>query len=214
MTLLAAAAVGAAAMYVLDPDKGRRRRAIGRDKLTSAVRHTRRLVDGAARDASARMRGLRALAQRARRPLPDDLQLIERVRARMGRVVSHPHAIQVGALDGRVMLSGHVLASEVGPLLDAVRTVWGVEDVEEHLAVHESAEHVSSLQGGVPRGLRASPAVEAWPPSARLAAAAGGSVLALYALRRHPLVAVLAAGAALGLIPSSSSGATRAASGD
>lgn len=200
-TLLAAAALGAAAMYLLDPDKGRRRRAIGRDKLRSAIGRARRFVDGSARDASARLRGARALAHRPRQPLPDDLQLIERVRARMGRVVSHPHAIQVGAQGGRVTVSGHVLASEVGPLLDAVRAVWGVDDVEEHLVVHERADHVPSLQGGVARRGRRDPLPYALPPAAQLAATAVAGLFLLYALRGR-------------VIRSSSSGAPSAASID
>jgi hypothetical protein len=211
-TLLAAAALGAAAMYVLDPDKGRRRRAIGRDKLRSAVGNARRFVNVAARDAGARFRGMRALARRPRTPLPDDLQLIERVRARIGRVVSHPHSIQVGAHHGQVMLSGHVLASEVGPLLDTVRAVWGVEEVEEHLVVHESADHVPSLQGGVPRGIRPDVLEERWPPAGQLAAVAGGGLLALYGLRNRSLAGCLLAaiGAAMA-VRGSASGSGRSA---
>ena len=103
-SILAAAAVGALAMYLLDPDKGRRRRAIARDKAMSVVAQTQDVAGKAARDLSHRIDGVRANVARPfrERGTPDDLRLIERVRSRIGRVVSHPHAIHVGAHQGRV----------------------------------------------------------------------------------------------------------------
>jgi osmotically-inducible protein OsmY len=107
-------------------------------------------VVGAARDASHRWQGVRAEARRRhfRDAPPDDLRLIERVRAKLGRLVRHPHAVQVGANRGVVVLSGPILAAEVGELLEAVRAVPGVTAIEDHLAVYESGSGVSSLQDG------------------------------------------------------------------
>jgi uncharacterized membrane protein len=200
--LLASAALGALAMYVMDPDKGRRRRALARDKALSVVGDTRYACGVAARAASHRMPGWRARARRlfARDEAPDDLRLIERVRARMGRLVSHPHAIQVGANHGRVTLSGPILASEAARLVEAVRTVWGVSDVEDRLVVHASSESISSLQGGTDeRRPRADLLHEHWTPTLRVAAILGGSALSLYGLRQRSLagLAVTAAGMAL-----------------
>ena len=193
--VLGSAAFGAVAMYVLDPDKGRRRRAIARDKAKSVMADARAAVGVTQRDVAHRVQGLRARARRllGRRPTPDDLQLIERVRARMGRLVSHPHAIQVGALDGRITLSGPILAHEVEPLLESMRSVWGVTDVEERLVVHDRPESVPSLQGGSgPRKLRSEVTQEHWSPSARAAAIAGGTLLAWYgASRSTPAGSVL-----------------------
>ena len=94
------------------------------------------------------------------------MQLIERVRARLGRLVSHPHAIQVGARRGHVTLSGPILEREVEPLLTAVRNVWGVSDVEDRLVAYERAENIPSLQGGVePRETRAMLMQANWPPA-------------------------------------------------
>ena len=150
LMVLAAAVVGATAMFMLDPDKGRRRRALARDKIGSAMRHSRHALRAAARDATQRLQGVRAeVSRRNRREgYPDDLQLIERVRARLGRVVGHPHAIQVGANRGVVVLSGPILAAEVAALLEATRAVPGVVAIEDHLAVYQSSEHIPSLQDG------------------------------------------------------------------
>jgi len=103
---LTGAAIGALAMYAFDPQRGRRRRAIARDKTLSLATHAGGFLRRAGRDLQGRMHGWQAQAQRWSRDegIPDDLKLIERVRSRLGRVCSHPHAIQVGANQGRVTL--------------------------------------------------------------------------------------------------------------
>ena len=183
-------ALGALAMYVLDPDKGKRRRAIARDKARSYVQDARDAVGVTRRDVAHRLQGLRARARRLvwQEPTPDDLQLIERVRARLGRLVSHPHASQVGARRGHVTLSGPILEREVEPLLTAVRNVWGVSDVEDRLVAYERAENIPSLQGGVePRETRAMLMQENWPPALRAAAVTGGTLLTLRGMHRGSL---------------------------
>src|SRR3954470_6062715 len=114
VSIVGSIALGAIAMYAFDPDKGRRRRALARDKAYSLLLDTRHAAGATKRDVAHRLEGLQARARRlwTTHPSDDDLQLIERVRARMGRMVSHPHALQVGALRGRVTVSGPVLAHE------------------------------------------------------------------------------------------------------
>ena len=195
-------ALGALAMYVLDPDKGKRRRAIARDKARSLMLDTRDAIGVTRRDVAHRVQGLRARARRlvSQQPAPDELQLIERVRARMGRLVSHPHAIQVGARGGRITLSGPILAREVEPLLAAVRTVWGVADIDDRLVAYERAENIPSLQGGgEPRGTRAAVMQEYWPPALRAAAMLGGTLLALRGKHRGSLAGLVLAAAGIGL---------------
>ena len=197
-SIVAGAALGAIAMYAFDPDKGRRRRALARDKAVSVLLDTRHAAGATRRDVAHRLEGLRARALRlfTLQPTTDDLQLIERVRARMGRMVSHPHAIQVGAFGARVTLSGPILAHEAAPLLAAVRTVWGVRSVEDLLVVHDHPESVPSLQGGIdPFALQH----DHWPPALRAAALSCGVLMVLYALRQRTLAGCATAciGAAL-----------------
>lgn len=52
------AVVGAGLMFLLDPEMGRRRRALARDKIRSFVRRSGRAMDGASRDVASRARGL------------------------------------------------------------------------------------------------------------------------------------------------------------
>jgi hypothetical protein len=202
--LFRGAAIGAAVMYLLDPDRGRRRRAVARDKARRAASHAVAFVDAARRDARQRLRAVRVGATRwtrsRRNEMPPDVVLVERVRARLGRMVAHPHAVRVSAAQGIVQLSGPILAFEHPPLMAAVRRVRGVRDVnDEALALHRTADHVSALQGGGRRKPSGAPVHAHWNPSARLAVVGAAGLLALHARRRRgPLrIALLGAGAAL-----------------
>lgn len=189
--VLLGAGVGAALMYFFDPDRGRRRRALVRDQAAHAGHRMQGALEAGARDLRNRAQGYGAALRSGAEP-PSDQVLEERVRARIGRVVSHPSSIEVKATQGRVTLSGPVLAHEVGLLIDRVLDVPGVQDVENRLAVHREPGNVPGLQGEPRR--RGTAAQGSWPPSARLAGGLGGATAALYGFARGGL-----AGAALGL---------------
>jgi uncharacterized membrane protein len=169
--ILYSAAAGALAMYFLDPQGGRRRRARTRDKMEHARRRLRAACDVTARDARHRVQGLQAMSRRLLRrgeSVPDET-LVGRVRAVLGRYCSHPHAIEASARDGDVTLAGPILAHEVSGLLRAMSHVPGVRGVEDRLEVHREPGNVSSLQGGVARrGQRFELLQDNWSPSARL----------------------------------------------
>jgi hypothetical protein len=161
--------IGAAVAYMIDPDRGARRRALVRDKLVHAVRVTREAADATACDLTNRARGIVA-ATRARltREQPDDIALAERVRARLGRVTSHPHAIDVDAVNGKVTLCGPILAIEMNRVLSAVGSVRGVKAVTNSLQEHERADGVPSLQGeGHIAGPRLDLLQRSWAPATR-----------------------------------------------
>lgn len=184
VTLAGALVAGAGLAHFLDPDRGRRRRALVRDQLVSAAHAAGDAADAASRDLGNRLRGTVAgvRARVAPGEVEDDV-LVERVRARMGGVVSHPRAIDVFAEDGCVTLQGPVLAREVGRLVRRVSAVPGVRRIDNRLEVHRRAADVPALQG-VPRrrfGRRAY--VRRATPIARVAAGAAGAVLALYGMR-------------------------------
>jgi uncharacterized membrane protein len=200
--LLVGGALGALAMYFLDPQAGRRRRARTGDKMAHAARRLNEAGKVTARDTAHRYRGIVAGARRLlqRDEGCEDSTLVGRVRAALGRVVSHPHAIQVSASDGHVMLSGPILADEVRPLIRCVRHVAGVRGLDDRLTVYRDASHVSALQGGVPRaGDRFELMQENWSPAARLAAGAlGAGLLAASTQARGSLCALFGlSGAAL-----------------
>ena len=55
---LAGLGLGAGLMYLLDPDRGNRRRALIRDKMTRLNRQTQETISGRAKDISNRAKGL------------------------------------------------------------------------------------------------------------------------------------------------------------
>jgi uncharacterized membrane protein len=200
LTLLGGLGLGAALMYLLDPDRGARRRALLLDKLASAANKTPDAIGATARDLSNRTRGIVAEVSSmfSGGEAPD--QVVEaRVRSKMGRIVSHPHAIEVAVNQGRVVLSGPILAHEVDDLLSCVSSVAGVTEVDNLLDVHKEAGSVPGLQGGrVRTGDRFELMQENWSPTARLLTGAAGGALFAYGLsRRDPLSLALSAGGLL-----------------
>lgn len=194
MTDLGAFALGAGLMYVLDPSRGRRRRAITRDKSLRFMHELSGAADVATRDLWNRTRGTAAELRRLFRgdDAPDEV-IHDRIRARMGRVVSHPSAIRVNVVDGLAILSGPILRHEQERLIDAVRRVRGVCDVVDQLEPHKRAGDVPDLQGRRrPPGEQLNVAQENWSPTTRLFAGAGGAGLAAYGLKEGGLLGTLA----------------------
>jgi osmotically-inducible protein OsmY len=147
---LAGVGVGATLMYMLDPDRGGRRRALVRDQLVGASNKAGMYAGKFSRDISNRAQGLVA-ETRARfrgEEVPDDV-LVERVKAELGRHPVHHRALDITAREGRVSLRGPALASEVDELISAVSSVRGVTGVDDQLEVHEQAGNIPGLQGQV-----------------------------------------------------------------
>lgn len=175
---------GVVLMFMLDPDRGRRRRALTRDKMVWAARKTRDGAAATARDVRNRMTGLAAEARsQADGEQPSDEVLVARVRAELGRVCSHPRPIEVASRDGDVTLSGPILAAEADDVLSHVARVDGVRHVENRLDVHETAGDIPGLQGESRRPGRAWLSGR-WSPAAQLMAGAGAIVAALVATAR------------------------------
>lgn len=159
--VLVGISIGALLAFILDPSAGRRRRALVRDKFIRAGRKTRNAVDATARDLTNQTSGTIA-ATRSR--WTDDERsnrlVTERVRAKLGRACSHPHAITVEASDGRVTLRGPILAAEVDDVLATVGGVRGVSSVTNQLEAQDSAERIPGLQGA---GFVAGPSLDILP---------------------------------------------------
>jgi hypothetical protein len=184
---LSGAAFGAGMMYALDPDAGRRRRALTRDQLTKARIKTRETASATARDLLNRSYGIMAVARsRLFDTEVDDEVLEQRVRSKFGYVVRNPSSLQARVDSGRVTLSGAVRADEVDQLIGEVSAVRGVRAVENHLDVHHEPGDVPALQSGdkpkpTPRSVDIFQ--RRWSPATRLLVVISGAALA-YAVSR------------------------------
>ena len=168
------ATMGSALMFMLNPDRGRRRRALVRDKAWSMVRKTRGGLDATSREMPNRVAGVAAVARRWATGFGDDGRLSGRVRAALGGVCSHPGAIKVEARDGHVTLRGPVLASEAGTIIAAIAAVPGVIDVVDQLKPYDRGDRVQAWQGsGRTAGASFDRLQRNWAPAQRTVITAG-----------------------------------------
>ena len=143
ITLLSGMALGAGMMYILDPVRGTARRAYARDKLVRGVHLLRCQLNKQARNLGNRVVGTVAetgSSIRDRFRTIDDTVLLERVRAQIGHVVSHPALIDVVPRNGKVTIIGDVLEGEQEKIGRCLAKVRGVRDFKLELNEHSPAE--------------------------------------------------------------------------
>ena len=175
-SLLSGMAVGAALVFVFG-------------KVVRGGHFTSETVDGRVRDLRNRARGIAAATlARLRSDEVDDDRLRARVRSKLGRVCSHPRAIEVYVNDGEVTLLGPAMADEVRALLTAAASVRGVHSVVNDLEPHDSPNGVPALQGdGRLAGSSFHLLQRNWEPATRalvsVAAVAAGGLAIAYARR-------------------------------
>ena len=142
-------AAGAAAMYLLDPQTGGRRRALARDRGVGATRDLQDSVRRTGRDAANRLRGRVAetKSHMAGEPVDDDT-LHDRIRAKLGHLMDHPSAVEVKVAGGHVVLSGEAPDDEAAALSRYVAGMQGVSDVENRLSAQSRAQSQDSSGQG------------------------------------------------------------------
>ncbi|HTG35834.1 MAG TPA: BON domain-containing protein [Thermoanaerobaculia bacterium] len=188
------AGLGAGLMYLLDPQGGRGRRAVARDKSVSALKNGGKAAAKTSRHLGNKTKGLVAQAgSKLRRSdlANDGAALLKQVRRKVRRTASHPMAVEVVVQEGNVVLHGLILASEVEGLLAAIRTIEGIAAIENQLEIHESTEDLAAYRNGAKRWVE---------PATRVLTGGTGSALAYAGLKRKdPLGAALGA-VGLGLL--------------
>ena len=202
ITACATLGTGAGLMYLFDPERGACRRARLKDKAAHVINKTGAVAGSVSRDLNNRIRGLAAQAGSVfKSGGADDDTLAARVRSRMGRVVSHPGAIEVAAQDGMVRLSGDALTHERDALLSCARSTPGVRGVNDQLRIHDRPSDIPNLQGGRARGGARFELMQSnWAPATRLLAALTGGALMGLCMRRRDALGVVAGTLGFGLM--------------
>ncbi len=181
-TLLGGIAAGACAFYFLDPKRGPQRRDEFKKKTG---RIAREIADGASkciRDSEHRLQGLASYVRAGlNNEPPEDRILVERIRSRMGRIVSEPRKIHVASDGGTVTLWGLATENEANELVRTVEGMEGVNTVLDHLEAHARvpAEHEPDHYQRIRKQTLLN-----WSPAKRLLMGAAGSAAALYGMRR------------------------------
>jgi BON domain-containing protein len=186
---LIGAGIGGASMFLLDPDRGARRRALVRDQAVRTVRKTREAAGATGRDLGNRLSGLRSrAAARLTDEAVDDATLCARVRAALGHVTDHPRAICVHTAAGGVTLTGDALEADLPSVITAVEAVRGVKGVQNEIRAHATADGLPALQGGSVGPARWMTWTRgSWSPTAMLLVGAGvatGAIVIASALAR------------------------------
>ncbi len=133
--MAAAAAAGAAGALLLDPQSGRRRRSVAKDRLAAAFRRRAADVERRARYVEGRAEGMAYRAAGAGTPHPvDDRALTDVVRQFMASVDFDTSQVNVDAVDGVVTLRGQVQRPDhVRALRDGAAKLPAVQRVESYL---------------------------------------------------------------------------------
>ena len=146
MRILRLGALGAAVMYFFDPQSGRRRRAMLRDRTLALFRRGARQAERTGRGVAAEAQGV---AQKVThlseepKPQPDDVTLARKVETEIFRDADVPKGkINVNAENGVVYLRGEADTQQmIDDLAERARKVQGVQGVENLLHLpNEPAE--------------------------------------------------------------------------
>ncbi|MEO6195001.1 MAG: BON domain-containing protein [Thermoanaerobaculia bacterium] len=183
------AGLGAGLMYLLDPQGGRGRRALARDKSVSALKNGGKAAAKTSRQLGNKSKEL--VSQAGSKLRQSDLvenggALLEQVQRKVRRAVSHPTAIEAAVEEGRVILNGFILASELAGLLAVIEAIEEVTEVQNQLEIHELAADLAAFR---------SSGAKRWKgPATRVLTGGTGSALAYAGLKRKdPLGAALGA---------------------
>lgn len=195
--------IGAATAFLLDPASGKRRRHRMADAVAHLAHRTREGASTVGRDLRNRTRGvITAAGYRFAREHPEDVVLEERVHSALGRLIAHPHAITVKVHHRCVVLDGPIPSNRQNRIIDAVRAIRGVRDVETRFDRHIQPAHEASSQAQLGED-RTSPKPDFlqrhWAPATRaILGASGAALVGTGIIRRdRTSIGLAAAGAAL-----------------
>jgi uncharacterized membrane protein len=201
--LVSALGVGAGLMYFLDPGRGKRRRALVRDKSKRLMTQVERAAGKTRRDLANRAQGVTTAAKSVFEfEKPPDYIVEARVRAKLGRLVEHPHFIDVTVHRGVATISGHVTGAEYTRLLNGASGVPGVSRIEDYLHVHATADEFvgNSRKSGPQSNIQLPASRTNWSPAARFFAGAAGTALAIYGIGKSGIRGTTAAAVGTGLL--------------
>jgi osmotically-inducible protein OsmY len=130
--------LGAALAYFFDPQNGRRRRALTRDRAPAFFRSGARRAERLGRAAQSEAYGVTQKAKHLKeepKPQPDDVTLARKVETEIFRDAEVPKGqINVNAENGVVVLRGEVEQPDlINDLEKKARKVQGVREVENLL---------------------------------------------------------------------------------
>lgn len=149
-SLVGGAAIGAGLMYILDPNRGRARRSMLRERGIRAVHIAQREANKQLRNAGnhlvGRMREIKSSVRHRSSDISDDI-VLDRVRAQLGRDIRHMRMLDFTVQDGCVIVAGPALRGEAEKIRRRLRKTRGVRDCDVRVAEVSQGE-MERLAGG------------------------------------------------------------------
>lgn len=159
--LAVGAAVGAAATWLLDPERGAQRRKLVAERIAALGREAGVAAPGGTPEREERERRKDQDGREERVPVAvaidaaagddlevDDPHLVERVRTEIRAVLAEPDRVQVAALRDGVILRGEMQESEAAEVIARASKVRGVERVDDrtrHIGAGDAPPPVEEL---------------------------------------------------------------------
>jgi osmotically-inducible protein OsmY len=130
--------LGALIAYFFDPDNGRRRRAMARDRFPAVFRRVSAKAERTGKAVAAEAEAVKQKATHLKeeeKPQPDDVTLARKVETEIFRDAEVPKGqINVNAENGKIVLRGEVEKPEmIKDLEKRTKKVQGVKEVENLL---------------------------------------------------------------------------------
>ena len=175
---------GTVAAYLTDPDFGKSRRTALARNAGKFLKKAALVAADSLSDSEHRLAGVVAKVRRNFEQGKTSDQVIEqRIRSRIGRVVSHPRKVHVLCDRSVATLWGLVLEQEASRLIEAVKRVRGVREVVDQLEI-AAPEQFAAVAPDPLRHAREEIRLN-WSPGKRLFVGAAGTALALRGWKRN-----------------------------
>lgn len=132
LRLLTSIGLGAALMYLFDPERGKARRAQIGDRVKATASEAEQSAEKLAKNVRNRAAGVKAKLSKTEEAADDEI-LIARIKSQLGHVIDNADRVQVEASLGYVTLRGELPEGEIEKAVESAESVDGVIEVDNQL---------------------------------------------------------------------------------
>lgn len=132
LRLLTSIGLGAALMYLFDPERGKARRAQLGDRVKSTAAEAEHSAEKLAKNVRNRAAGMKAKMSKTEAAADDEI-LVARIRSALGHVIDHADRVEVSASLGYVTLRGELAEADIEKAVDSAESIDGVIEVDNQL---------------------------------------------------------------------------------
>lgn len=132
LRLITSIGLGAALMYLFDPERGKARRAQIGDRVKATASDAEQSAEKLAKNVRNRAAGMKAKLSKTEEAADDEI-LIARIKSELGHVIERADRVAVEASLGYVTLRGELPEGEIEKAVESAEGVDGVIEVDNQL---------------------------------------------------------------------------------